>query len=89
MPNFKSHWVNQLFGNHFWKREKELIPMKDWAEDSGRVGEVEIRCNAVRNNEENGCGWTGMTRTVTQLGAVTWSVEDCPRCDGPVVGFDE
>jgi len=63
--------------------------MKDWGEDTGVIHNFEIRCDAIRNNDENGCGWTGMTRAVTALGATTWEIEECPRCDGPVIGFDE
>ena len=81
----KRHWVNAIMQDHFGSR-----PMKDWGEDSGKDhGLIEIRCDRLNNNEENGCGWTGMTHVITELGATTWNVEECPRCDGPVVGFDE
>lgn len=63
--------------------------MRDWGDDEGRVREVEIRCDRVNNNEENGCGWTGVTRVIDELGSSSWAIENCPRCDSPVIGFDE
>ena len=63
--------------------------MKDWGEDKGETNTIDIRCDRINNNAENGCGWTGTTMVITQLGATTWQVEDCPRCDGPIVAFDD
>ena len=82
--DIKRHWVSQLMQDHFGEK-----PVKDWGDDSGAVHNIEIRCDRENNNEENGCGWTGMTRTVTEYGATTWEVEECPRCDSPVVGFND
>jgi len=84
MPDIKRHWVTQIMQDHFGERG-----MKDWGDDKGRVREVEIRCNRINNRDESGCGWTGVTRVIDSLGSASWSIEECPRCDSPVVGFDE
>jgi hypothetical protein len=44
-------------------------------------GVIDIRCARENNNtDETGCGWNGMTDTITQYGATTWKVEACPDC---------
>ena len=83
--DIKRHWVTAIMQDHFGERNA----MQDWGEDSGKSGETEIRCDRVNNNEENGCGWTGLTHTVVQYGATSWRVTECPRCDSPVVASNE
>lgn len=61
--------------------------MTEWADDPGTRGDIEIRCVQPSDGYPNGimsCGWRGTVRAVTQYGATTWEIIECPQCGGPV-----
>jgi len=63
--------------------------MMDTATDPGRRQTVDVRCDRINNNAENGCGWTGATVQITQYGSTSLRTEHCPCCDAPLVPLEE